>query len=71
MEVERKLGMEFNNVEMDLFHMPIYGIPYSNRLPLDKVNLFIFICIQILVSKAVSWVGDQLVPAVTMTSSSI
>ena len=54
MEVERKLGMEFNNVEMDLFHMPIYGIPYSNRLPLDKVNLFIFICIQILVSEAVS-----------------
>ena len=49
--------------------MPIYGITYSNRVLLDEVNLFIFICNQKLVSKAVSRVADQLVPAVTVTSS--
>ena len=49
--------------------MPIYGITYRNRVLLDEVNLFIFICIQKLVSKAVSRVADQLVPTVTVTSS--
>ena len=65
MEIENGPGKTSADVASS-FHMPIYGITYSNRVLLDEENLFIFIiCVQKLVSKAVSRVGDQLVPAVS------